>query len=126
LAAWGDVQFSYRIAAAHTGCSRCRVPALFRDLFGGQVITVFLPKIALRLAVQMEAVSESFLEVPQGVYNAVDRTENIISRRWNLEREAADPAKLRKQAFSVEKPRIRQPIWRKSLWGAHASRRWIK
>jgi hypothetical protein len=72
----------------------------------------------------MEAIAEPFFQVPHGVNYAVDRTKNIISDCWNVESECADAAKLREQAFSVEKPRIRQAVRRKSLWGAHTERRW--
>jgi hypothetical protein len=72
----------------------------------------------------MEAIAEPFFQVPQGVNHAVDRTKNIISRCWNIKRQSADTAKLRKQAFSVEKPRIGQLIERQSLRGAHGERRW--
>ena len=72
----------------------------------------------------MEAIAEPFFQIPQGVNYGVDGTKNIISDCWNVESESADTAKLRKQAFSVEKPRIRQAVRRKSLWRAHTERRW--
>jgi len=54
----------------------------------------------------MEAIAERLFQVPEGVNHAVDRTENIISDCWNVERESTDAGKFREQAFSVEKPRI--------------------
>ncbi|PYK12999.1 MAG: hypothetical protein DME65_02925 [Verrucomicrobia bacterium] len=52
----------------------------------------------------MEAIAKPFakpfFQVPQGVNHAVNRTKNIISCCWNIKRQSADTAKLRKQAFS--------------------------
>jgi hypothetical protein len=79
----------------------------------------------LGLAVQMEAVSQPFFEVPYGVNDTVDRPENVISHRRNSEREFPNPGELREQAFSVQEPWIGQLVGQESLWRVHSARTWI-
>jgi len=72
--------------------------------------------------VETQAISESFLKVPHGVNHAVDWTENIVSCRWNSEREFPNSGELGEQAFCVQEPRIGKLVRRESLL-ARSSRR---
>jgi hypothetical protein len=75
---------------------------------------------------QMETVSQPFFEVPDGVNDTVDRPEDVISHRRNPEYQFPNPSELREQAFSIEEPRIGQPVGRKSLWRVHRPGTWIE
>jgi hypothetical protein len=67
-------------------------------------------KSSLRLAMQMKTVSKPFFEVPDGVNDAINRSENVISHRRNSEREVPNPCEFREQALSVQEPRIWQLV----------------
>jgi hypothetical protein len=70
---------------------------------------------------QMERVSQPSFEVPHGVNDTIYRPDNVISHRRNSERKLPNPGELREEAFSVEEPRIREPVGRKSLWHTHGA-----
>ena len=52
---------------------------------------MLLTEASLGIAVEVEKVSEGLFQIPDGINNAVNATDYVVSEGRNLEREFADP-----------------------------------
>ena len=60
----------------------------------------------MRLAVEVEKVSEGLFKIPDGINDAINAPDYVVPEGRNLEREFADPRKFAQEVFGVEKPWI--------------------
>jgi hypothetical protein len=76
---------------------------------------------ALRVGLQMQAVTQSLLEVPNGVDYGIDRAVLFVTRWWDEQRKLADSGEFLKQRFGVEQPWVWKLIGAKMV-GVHFDR----
>lgn len=63
-------------------------------------------ELALRFAVQMEAESQSLLEVPDSVDHGVGWSEQFVAGRRDVQCELANAAEFSEECFRIQQPGI--------------------
>jgi hypothetical protein len=71
---------------------------------------VLLPEGSLRIALEVEKVSEGLLEAPHSVNDGINPGDDVVSESRNLQSKLADAGEFAQKLFGIEKPRVGQMI----------------
>ena len=63
-------------------------------------------KLALCFAVEMKAVTQSLLEIPNRVDHSVGWSDEFVASWWAVECELADSCEFVEQRFRIKQPRV--------------------